>query len=503
MRPVESTSTNPALDFFLIQLAGKYSLARQYKAGQILFTEGDIGNTMLLILHGTVRVMKQSSESSEGRVIATRGTGDFLGEMAIVDASERSATVVAISDCEVLEFSRENYERVIREHPGFATRVLKSLSRKLRESDSFRLLELEENNRLLNGSNQELLRLNSFLDRVIDQSPSAVFVAARNGDIFRMNRAATQMFELGDPESPVPLNFLFADSENLWRQFSASTGWHGQATGLRHGESFPVYASVSSLRGQSDDVLWLVMCQDISELQLLNQTICDIEKYESSKETAIEMAHDVKNYLGIVTGNVELMVARLSEEQKKRCEHSISAIMRTTEEIVQFLENMMVFREEHNTPEAVNLVSLVRTVVRFCQSQSRFLNLDFMVDVAKDFPPSMQLNPDFIRRILVNLLDNAGEALLSSNATEGKITVGLDITPDRQSFLIRVSDNGPGISPELLNKVFKVRFTTKTHGHGIGLISVVKSIQHHGGDITVSSAVGKGTSFLITLPLKE
>ena len=160
-------STNPALDLFLLQLASQYSLARTYKAGEILFTEGQPGNTMLLVLQGELEIRKKIDDLDHFRIIATRGPGDFLGEMAIVEESPRFATVIASTDCEVLEFSRANFERAIQEQPALATRVLRSLSQKLRESDSSRILELEENNRALAVSNEELTTLNFFLDRLI------------------------------------------------------------------------------------------------------------------------------------------------------------------------------------------------------------------------------------------------------------------------------------------------------------------------------------------------
>ncbi len=177
-------STNPSLDLFLLQLASQYSLVKTYKAGDVLFAEGQPGNTMLLVLQGTLGIQKRVENSGHLRIIATRGPGDFLGEMAIVEESPRFATVVARTDCEVLEFSRANFERAIQEKPALATRVLRSLSRKLRESDSSRIIELEENNRALAASNTELTTLNFFLDRLIEDSPSAVLIALRTEKSF-------------------------------------------------------------------------------------------------------------------------------------------------------------------------------------------------------------------------------------------------------------------------------------------------------------------------------
>ncbi|MDZ4724428.1 MAG: cyclic nucleotide-binding domain-containing protein [candidate division Zixibacteria bacterium] len=367
---VDKNSTNPTLDYLIIELAGKYSLSRLYDAGQDIFKEGEIGNTMLLVLRGMVEVVKRGNdESGSRRVIALRGPGDFLGEMVLVDETERFATVVAATECEVLEFSRANFERVISEQPAFASRVLRSLSRKLRESDSFRIAELEESNRVLNATNAELLHLNSFLDRVIDQSPSAIFVATRAGDVFRMNRAAAQIFDIAGVESVPRISKLICDFDNLCQQGADQNSWHGQATGMRGSDSFPIYLSISSLSGQSSDLLKLIICQDISELQLLNQTICEVERYESAKETAVEMAHDIKNYLGVLTGNAELILSRFTPDQRHNFSELTTLILLAALFAEHWIQDFIKGRWfSHARPERGYVSVYVRRMVSSLQS---------------------------------------------------------------------------------------------------------------------------------------
>lgn len=501
MRINNLSSTNPALDLVLIRLAEEYSLMKQYQPGETIFTEGEPGSTMLLILRGTVRVLKQGSEKVAPRLIAMRGPGDFLGEMALVEESPRFATIVAGSECEVLEFSRDNFEKVISEQPALATRVLRSLSSKLRESDSSRLAELEENNRLLTTTNEELIRLNSFLDCVIDQSPSAILLATRTGDIFRMNKATARMFEIPDPDEDINITYLFSGFQYFDSFEHEEESWHGEVTGVRNGEKFPVYLSVTSISGHADNFLHLIICQDISELKLLNQTIVDIEKYESAQETASELAHDLKNYLGVLIGNVELALTRLTDQQKGQLKNSFQAITDSSRQIVQFVENMMIYRDDKSEFRPVNLPMVVNAVMRFCRSQAAFQTIKFDYEVAVDFPAQVSIKEDQIRRVLVNLLVNAGEALSQADTAEAKrIVVRLEKAAESGGIVIKVSDTGPGISQEHLPKLFRERFTTKQKGHGIGLMSVSKIIQAHGGQINVDSVPGQGTTFVISLP---
>lgn len=496
-------STNPALNIRLIQLAEKYSLIKQYKSEETIFVEGEPGNTMFIILQGVVKILKQGVETDKFQEIGKRGPGDFLGEMSIIEKSPRFATVIAETECEVLEFTKENFEKVIKEQPKIAFAVLKSTSSKLRESDSIRIVELEENNRLLNASNEELIRLNSFLDCIIDQSPSAIFLTTRKGDIFRINKAATKMFAIGSAGENAQIDFFFNNLDFQKIRNNQNDSWHEEVIGLRNGEQFPVFISVSSLSGHAESVLHLIMCQDISELKMLNETTVEIEKYESAQQTAIELAHDMKNFLGVLMGNVELVLSRLTSEQVEKSQNSIKAINHSFKEIIAFAENMMFNRISDVNFSSVNLEKLIRTLIRFYETQTRFRVIKFGLIVDKQFPTSIQLKEEHIRRAAVNLLANAAEAHLQSGKTGEKwIITELKMLQDTNTIEIKITDNGPGIEKKYISKLFKERFTTKADGHGIGLPSVAKIVQDHEGEITADSEIGQGTKFIIKLPMR-
>jgi signal transduction histidine kinase len=496
-------STNPALDLFLLKLASQYSLAKRFKAGEILFAEGQPGSTMLLVIQGTVAVQKRVKDTGHLRTIATRGPGDFLGEMAIVEESPRFATVIAQDDCEVLEFSHANFERAIQEQPALATRVLKSLSRKLRESDSSRIVELEENNRALAASNDELTTLNFFLDRLIEESPSAVLIAMRNGDIFRHNRAAARMFDISGDSAELTVHDLLPDLHLFHSDASGENSRHVEAQGVRGNTTFPALSSVSVIEGSDNSSLYLIICQDLTELQALNETILAVEKHGAATDVVAEVAHDIKNYLAILSGHFQLVLTRLTAEQQERSTRSIEAIETTMSGILCFLENAMVSDRGVVSHSRVDLVNLMRTLIRFCRSQSMFTQIEFGLEVEPGFPRAVTASEDQIRRIVLNLVLNAAEALKTVER-ESIRSVFIQLAwRERESVAhIRVADNGPGIAPEHLAKVFKERFTTKKTGHGIGLMSVVKLVESQRGSITVESNQDTGTVFEVTLPVQ-
>lgn len=504
MKSLTKSSTNPGLDLFLIQLAGKYSISKKYSSGETICEEGERGNSMLLILTGSVKIVKQSSLDGALVQIGARGVGEFLGEMALVEELPRSATVIAETDCEVLEFSKDNFEKVIQEQPALATRVLRSLSNKLRESDSHRISELEENNKILNATNEELVRLNAFLDCVIDRSPSAVFLATRAGQIFRLNAAATKMFELAEPGNRFVVDDLFKDFALKEFRKNPEKSWHGEVTALRENEEFPAYLSVATLTGHNESLLHLLICQDISELQAFNRAIKEFEKYTTAQQTAAELAHDLKNLLGVLLGNVDLVLHQLTDEQKEKMDKTIQAIRQVSKETHQFAEDIMAYREEEGEFQPIDIRSMVKAVIRFCKLQGIFKDITLDFSVSTDFPRRLDVKEGQIQSVIVNLLTNAAEALAADSGKSYRaIQIDLSYDPGSHCAVIRTLDNGPGIEPKLQSKLFKERVTTKKQGHGIGLVSIGRIIQNHNGQISVETHPGQGTTFEIRLPVER
>ncbi|MBI4868583.1 MAG: cyclic nucleotide-binding domain-containing protein [Candidatus Wallbacteria bacterium] len=111
----------------------------QISAGQPLFTEGDEGGSLYVILTGTVDILKASTGGA-ARKLATLHPGDLIGEISLVDASPRSASAVTASDCTLFEFSRRDLMGIIRSHPGIAAKVLWAML----ETVSLRLRDMND-----------------------------------------------------------------------------------------------------------------------------------------------------------------------------------------------------------------------------------------------------------------------------------------------------------------------------------------------------------------------
>jgi signal transduction histidine kinase len=104
-----------------------------------------------------------------------------------------------------------------------------------------------------------------------------------------------------------------------------------------------------------------------------------------------------------------------------------------------------------------------------------------------------------MRNCLVNFITNGAQAMPEG----GEITLGASFDPETDSFRLTFSDEGTGILPEEMGKIFQPYFTTKEAGIGLGLAITERIIKEHGGEISVESRKGEGTSFIVVLPAKK
>jgi signal transduction histidine kinase len=114
-------------------------------------------------------------------------------------------------------------------------------------------------------------------------------------------------------------------------------------------------------------------------------------------------------------------------------------------------------------------------------------------------PLEAQIDGSKIRQVLLNLIQNAAEAMEDG----GTVTVRASDFPEGGGIVLAVQDDGPGIPPDQLKRVFEPFFSTKFSGTGLGLAIARSLVEQHGGTLQVDSEVGKGTNFYLILPGDE
>jgi C4-dicarboxylate-specific signal transduction histidine kinase len=126
------------------------------------------------------------------------------------------------------------------------------------------------------------------------------------------------------------------------------------------------------------------------------------------------------------------------------------------------------------------------------------------VEITRDFAnlPPISLEKHKVLQILVNLIRNAKDSLVTSGLKEKKLVVRT-AQDEKNNIVVQVTDNGMGIAPENVNQLFTFGFTTKKEGHGFGLHSGILAAREMGGDLLVQSAgEGRGATFTLQLPMQ-
>jgi signal transduction histidine kinase len=232
------------------------------------------------------------------------------------------------------------------------------------------------------------------------------------------------------------------------------------------------------------------------EVELADR-LAHVDQLAHLGELAAGLAHEIKNPLAGIQGALEVLRddSRGDEEKVRLYEEMLSELRRVNTILQRLLES--------GRPAPLRLVrsdcaQLVRDTIDLLAAPLRRKQIALTAEVAPSLP-ALRLDPAKIRQVLVNLIQNAAEAL---DGRGGRITVRATGFPDGDGVVIAVGDDGPGIAPEVLDRVFQPFFTTKFTGTGLGLAISKSIIEQHGGRIEIDSAVEQGTTIYLFLPMQ-
>ncbi len=236
------------------------------------------------------------------------------------------------------------------------------------------------------------------------------------------------------------------------------------------------------------------------ELSRSRESLLQAEKLAMVGKLAAGMAHSIRNPFTSVKMRLFSLnrSLQLNHDQKEDFE-VITEEIRHIDTIVQnFLEFS---RPPKLKMQSVSPSTVVDMALQLLQH--RLKSYDVAVAVERTQPlPQVEADPEQLKEVLVNLIINACEAMDKG----GHITITEKRVLDRHSrplAILQVADNGPGIPENLKEKIFQPFFTTKAEGTGLGLSIVERIIREHRGQIELEPKEGVGTTFIITLPIKE
>ncbi len=231
----------------------------------------------------------------------------------------------------------------------------------------------------------------------------------------------------------------------------------------------------------------------VQDLQRQQEQVIALEKMAAWREIARVLAHEIKNPLT----PIQLMVQQMQDEYRgdeeeyrtllKKCGAIISEEINKLQKLVREFSDFARMPELHFAPAHVN--DLIKEVAALHAARVIKLELDAAL-------PAFAFDWEALRRVFINLTQNA----LQSSPT-AEVTLATKWLAREQRIEIVVADNGSGIAPENLRRIFEPYFSTKKSGMGLGLAIVKRIIEEHRGAIAVTSEMGRGTNFVIALPV--
>lgn len=216
-------------------------------------------------------------------------------------------------------------------------------------------------------------------------------------------------------------------------------------------------------------------------------------------QLAANVAHELNNPLqGIVTYSHLLLEKNIGDEVANQNIQKIVIQANRARDIIRGLLDFSRQRKPEKTPGNIN--SIINEGISLVENQALFQNIEIVLNLDEHIP-NVVIDSSQIVRVFINLIVNAAEAMEGN----GSLTISSSVDHEKKCVQIEVSDTGPGIAEQNLEKIFDPFFTTKETGHGVGLGLAISYgiIKEHKGSISVESELGKGTTFTVRLPIAE
>jgi PAS domain S-box-containing protein len=248
---------------------------------------------------------------------------------------------------------------------------------------------------------------------------------------------------------------------------------------------------------QSDsegEVYYLLVIQDITARKKLERDTLLAAKAASTARLVRTLAHEVRNPLTNINLSLDQIEPELNDEEHKLFAEIIRRNSRRINTLITELLNS--FKQQEAVLSRVSIHDLLEDTLGDAADRLSLKKIALQKEFGEDC--SLPLDKSNIKIAFLNLIINAIEAM---EEEKGILTVSTHVAG--KSCYVEIRDNGLGISPENLNRLFEPYFTSKTNGLGLGLASTLTILQSHRATVEVESELGEGTVFTVTFPLNE
>ncbi len=316
--------------------------------------------------------------------------------------------------------------------------------------------------------------------QTLDALPLGILEISQSGAVLYINTTARSFFG-NQPEAVLPPT---ADPFQVRDVFRHRT--------TRQGEIFLQGRWISYLTVPMDDRV-MVILEDRTEQHVLQERLQHAQEREVLTQFVAGIAHEIRSPLNALSLRVQtlLLDENLSEEYRHTLQEALAQIHRLEDAIRRILD---LARPVQPMKEPVNLREWLAPILSdfALRAQRQEKTLQTVWDAPEDH--TLSIDPKGMREVMENLLENALEATKAGD----RVTVQVEAT--ESATVIHVEDTGPGIPPDLKDRIFEPHVSTKPGGLGLGLYLVKRMVEAHGGRVEVDSRPGQGTRFTLYIP---
>ena len=225
-----------------------------------------------------------------------------------------------------------------------------------------------------------------------------------------------------------------------------------------------ILLTVTPVKDKSGQVIGRIsISRDITERKKTAERLTEQSRLASVGELAAGVAHEINNPLSSIILSTEMLA---ESELPVKTLADLAIISNSAQRAAKVVQSLLLFaRRENHQPEPLSLESVIDRALELKKPDFRVNNIDTLLDIEPELPNCLA-DIHQMSRVIVNILNNAEHALVNHDGC-GEITVKLTSTSD--AVTMEIHDNGPGIEPELLHKIFEAFYTTKQTGEGTGL----------------------------------
>lgn len=378
-------------------------------------------------------------------------------------------------------------------------RSFNEMTRQLQENRA----ALERAAKDLQRANRELEERGNTMEAILENIPTGVVSFDPQGQITRLNSTVTRMFSLPGSEPPRKLTDLFTTEDArevavLFRR-AARQGVVTQQMKISLGHRRAAVAlTVSSIRVRQGAVGTLLVIEDLTEL-------LRAQRSAAWREVARRLAHEIKNPLTPIQLSAERIrrlveragSAEMTPSLKATVKEGVTLIGREVDTLKTLVNEFSEFaRFPASRPAPSSLNEVISNALQVFDG--RLGGITVHQDLAPVLPQVL-VDAAQMKRVLINLIDNAAEALENAPVREIWVRTALDAEHDIVEVV--VADSGPGIAPDVKERLFLPYFSTKHRGTGLGLAIASHIVAEHKGSIRVEDNRPTGSQFIIELPL--